>query len=370
MKPERVAFFLQSLAGGGAERMMLNLAREFTSRGIRTDIVLVREEGSYLPLVSSLVRIVDLQAKRTIYSMGPLISYLRREQPAALLSTFANMSFAALVARRLARVSTRVVIREPVYTSIECHKRVSPHSRIEDRLRPWVCRWADGIIAVSQGVARDMIENCGVPASRIHTISNPVLTPELVGLASEPIDHPWFAPGQPPVLLGAGRLTEQKDFPTLIHAFAKVRQQRSARLVILGEGEERSSLEHLCKRLGVQEDIDLPGFILNPYAFMARAAAFVLSSRFEGSPNVVVEAMACGCPVVATDCPSGPSEILEDGRFGMLVPTHDPNALTKAILGTLEAPLPAEVLKRRANDYTVESSADRYLGVLLGEESA
>jgi glycosyltransferase involved in cell wall biosynthesis len=120
----------------------------------------------------------------------------------------------------------------------------------------------------------------------------------------------------------------------------------------------------------VQEDIDLPGFILNPYAFMARAAAFVLSSHFEGSPNVVVEAMACGCPVVATNCPSGPSEILEDGRFGMLVPTHDPNALAKAILGTLEAPLPAEVLKRRANDYTVESSADRYLNVLLGEGSA
>jgi glycosyltransferase involved in cell wall biosynthesis len=370
MKTKSVAFFLQSLTGGGAERMMLNLAREFADRGIRSDIVLVREEGSYLPLVPSSVRLIDLQAKRTIRSIRPLTSYLQREQPLALLTNFVNMNVAALVARCLARVPTRVVIREPSYTSTEYYRRASPHSSFGDRLRPWICRWADGVIAVSQGVARDMIDNRGVPAARVHVINNPVLTPEVLSLRSEPIDHPWFAPGEPPVLLGAGRLTEQKNFPMLIHAFAIVRQQRPARLVILGEGEERSSLEHLCKRVGVQEDVDLPGFLLNPYAFMARAAAFVLSSHFEGSPNVVVEAMACGCPVVATNCPSGPSEILEDGRFGMLVPTHDPNALAKAILGTLEAPLPAEVLKRRANDYTVESSADRYLNVLLGEGSA
>jgi glycosyltransferase involved in cell wall biosynthesis len=367
MNTQTVAFFLQSLAGGGAQRMMLNLAREFANRGAKVDIVLVRKEGSYLPLVPSSVRLVDLQAKRTIRSIGPLTSYLKQERPTALLSTFVNMNVVALLARRLACVPTRVVVREPNYASIYRSKRLSPLLRLGDRLQPWVYRWADGVIAVSQGVAQDMIDNHGVSVEHMHVINNPVLIPELLGLASEPLDHPWFKAGESPVLLGVGSLTEQKDFPTLIHAFAKVRQQRPARLVILGEGPDRTSLGNLCRTLGVQEDVDLPGFFLNPYAFMGRAAAFVLSSRWEGSPNVVVEAMACGCPVIATDCPSGPSEILKGGRFGMLVPVGDSDSLAQAILATLETSLSAEVIQRRANDYKVETSAEQYLDILLGK---
>jgi glycosyltransferase involved in cell wall biosynthesis len=171
---------------------------------------------------------------------------------------------------------------------------------------------------------------------KIKVIYNPVITPELFARAEEPLDHPWFRPGEPPVVLGVGRLTQAKDFPTLIRAFALVRKERPARLMILGEGEERPKLEALVRELRLEEDVALPGFVDNPYKYMKRAAVFVLSSRWEGFGIVLVEAMALGTPVVATDCPSGPAEILENGKWGRLVPPGDPEALAKAILDTLE----------------------------------
>lgn len=367
MGSKKIAIFMPDLTGGGAERMMINLAHGLVDRGGEVDMVLIRKEGVYLSLVSSSVRIVDLGAGRTIRSITALAGYLRRERPAALLSTFVAGNVAALLARRLARVPARVVVREATTASLTHANREAPLMRLVDRLQPWVYRWADAIVAVSRGVADDMVHNIGVPAGRMQVIRNPVVTPELLSLASEPVDHPWFAPGQPPVILGVGRLTAPKDFPTLIRAFAKVRQRRPAKLVILGEGEDRPMLERLHADLGLQGDVDLPGFVLNPYAFVARASAFVLSSRREGSPNVLVEAMACGTPVVATDCPSGPAEILDEGQLGGLVPIRDPDALAEAIVQTLEAPLAAECLQRRASDFTVERSADQYLRVLLGD---
>lgn len=366
----KIALFMPDLSGGGAERMMVNLARGFVDRGAEVDMVLIRREGAYLSLVPASVRIVNLGAGRTIRSITALAGYLQRERPAALLSTFVNVNLAALLARRLARVPVRVVVRESNTASLKRAFHDRPLMRMTDRLQRWVYRWADGIVAVSQGVGDDMVHNIGVPADRMQVINNPVVTPELLGLASEPAGHPWFVPGEPPVILGVGRLTAQKDFPTLIRAFAKVRQQRPARLVILGEGEDRPVLERLHADLGLHGDVDLPGFAPNPYAFMARAGAFVLSSRWEGSPNVLVEAMACGTPVVATDCPSGPAEILDRGQFGGLVPVRDPDALAEAIVQTLEAPLAAECLQRRASDFTVERSADQYLRVLLGDSVA
>ena len=369
MGNKKIALFMPDLSGGGAERMMINLARGIEGQGAEVDMVLMRKEGPYLPLVPSSVRIVDLGARRTLSSIGPLATYLRRERPAALLSTFVNVNLAALLARRLARVPARVVVREDNYASITHANREALLMRLADRMQPWLYGWADAIIGVSQGVADDMVHNVGVPAERMHVINNPVVTPELHHLASKPVDHPFFSPGQPPVVLGVGRLSAQKDFPTLIRAFAVVRQQRPAKLVILGEGENRPMLERSCDDLGLEGDADLPGFVRNPYAFMARAAVFALSSRWEGSPNVLVEAMACGTPVVATDCPSGPMETLDGGRLGRLVPVGDADALAESIMQTLEMPVAADCLQRRADDFNVERSAEQYLRVLLGDDA-
>jgi glycosyltransferase involved in cell wall biosynthesis len=198
-------------------------------------------------------------------------------------------------------------------------------------------------------------------------VPNPVITNELFELAKTPLHHPWFKPKESPVILAAGRLTRQKDFPTLIQAFALVRPNFAARLIILGEGRDRTILQDLIVRLSLQDWIDLPGFVTNPYAYMKQADLFVLSSRWEGSPNVLTEAMALGLPVVATDCQSGPREILQEGRLGPLVPVGDSKALSQAMLRVLQDPLPAHQLEEGVKKYRDVISAQRYLDIMLGK---
>jgi glycosyltransferase involved in cell wall biosynthesis len=226
---------------------------------------------------------------------------------------------------------------------------------------------ADAVVAVSNGVAQDLKKNAGLSPSLLRVIPNPVITPELISKAQEPLDHPWFKEGAEPVLLGVGRLTRQKDFPTLLRAFALVRKNRSCHLMILGEGRNRAALKTISAGLGIRDDVAMPGFMENPYPYMNKAALFVLSSRWEGSPNVLTEALALGTPVVSTDCPSGPKEILDHGRFGPLVPMGEPDAMAHAILTTLDAPLEKSLLKSAVRAYTVEESSRKYLKVLLGE---
>lgn len=333
---ELVALFLPSLRGGGAERVMVNLARGFAERGLKVDLVLAKAEGPYLSEVPPTVRIVDLKAPRVLASLPGLVRYLCRERPAAMLSTLDHANIMALWAKRLSGSPTRVVVRVANTPSLSSGHGSTARARLTPLFLRLFYPWADGIVAVSQGVAADLSRITGIRRERITVIYNPVVTPELLERAKEPLAHPWFAPGQPPVILGVGRLTKQKDFPTLIRAFALVRRERPARLLILGEGEERSRLEALVKELGLEGDVALPGFVDNPYAYMSRAAVFVLSSAWEGLPNVLIQAMACGCPVVSTDCPSGPAEILENGKYGPLVPVGDVEHLFRAIVTIMD----------------------------------
>ena len=200
----------------------------------------------------------------------------------------------------------------------------------------------------------------------MQVILNPVVTPEIFNLAKVPVNHPWFRVGQPPVMLAVGRLTKQKDFITLIHAFALVRKQCPAKLVIIGEGEERQNLETKVMELGIQDDVDLPGFVENPYAYMAGATLFVLSSIYEGLPTVLIEAMALGLPIVSTDCPSGPSEILENGKYGTLVPIGDKTTMAHGILRTILKAKSQNVTPNIWSSYEVENVTESYLKVLLG----
>lgn len=332
---ERLAICVPTLGSGGAERVMLKLAQGCARRGFAVDLVLARAEGPLLAEVPTSVRLVDLKASRLITSLPALVHYLRREQPAALLSVL-HANIIALLARRLAGVPTRVVVSERNTLSQQARHYASD---LRWRLTPQLVRrfypWADGIVAVSKGVADDLVQVAGIPRERIRVIYNPIVTPELRAKAQAPLEHPWFGSGEPPVILAAGRLTAQKDYPTLIQAFARVRKTHAARLLILGKGEERFVLEALVRQLGLEQDVSLPGFILNPYPFMVQAALFVLSSRWEGLPGVLIEALYCGAPLVAADCPSGPREILAEGKYGLLVPVGDPIALSRAIEVTL-----------------------------------
>ncbi len=236
---------------------------------------------------------------------------------------------------------------------------------------------ADAIVTVSGGLADELAAYAGIERSRITTVFNPVVGPHLATRAREPVDHPWFAPDQPPVILGVGKIGPQKDFPNLIRAFARVRAVRPARLMILGpaRSEERyadhvQTVKALPAQLGIADDVGFPGWVDNPFAYMARAHLFVLSSAWEGFGNVLVEALACGCPAVSTDCPSGPAEILDKGRFGPLVPVGDDQALAAAILDVLDAPPSRDRQRARAALFTVENAIDHYLKLMFADEHA
>ncbi|MCE5274130.1 MAG: glycosyltransferase [Syntrophaceae bacterium] len=358
----RLAIFLPSLRGGGAERVMMNLANGFTGKGLSVDLVLVKAEGAYLKGVPDNVRVVDLDAGRVARSLPALVRYLRSERPGALLSAMNHANIIALWARSLAGTPTQVTISE--HNNLSASMRNVPSRRA--RFMPWLMRCfyplADSIVAVSKGVADDLASAIHMPRERITVIYNPVVTPELLQMAREPLDHPWFRPGEPPVILGAGRLTRQKDFSMLIRSFALVRKERPARLLILGEGGERRELEELAGTLGIAGDIDMPGFVDNPYKYMAGAALFALSSKWEGLSTVVIEAMACGTPVVSTDCPSGPREILMDGQYGSLVPVGNVEYFTRAVLKALEHPFKPSFawLDRFCPEYVMQ----KYLEVL------
>ncbi len=380
MDKPRLALYLPNLDGGGAERMMVNLACGFAARGYAVDLVLATAQGPFLSEVCSAVQVVDLGAKGVVSSLPSLIRYLRRAKPKALLVTLSHASVVALIARRLAFVQTRVVVREANMLRIydrdkpavpQTPSTLSVRTRFRVRVLRWSIRniypWADAFIGVSHGVAENIERFIGAPAEKVHTIYNPVVNDSLLeGAGLEP-DHPWFALGQPPVVLGAGRLEGQKDFATLIRAFALVRQERPAKLVILGEGKHRARLEALVTELGLEGEVSLPGFVSNPFAFMARADTFVLSSLHEGLPGVLIQAMACGCKDVSTDCPSGPREILQDGRLGSLTPVADVSALAKAITETLEQNPETQRQERgeRAADFSDTKVVPEYLKVLL-----
>jgi glycosyltransferase involved in cell wall biosynthesis len=343
--------------------VIVNLAQALVERGLRVDLVLATAQGVFLDQLPPEVRVVDLRAGRLVRSLLPLARYLRRTQPRILVSSMTHANLIALWAARLAGQRTRVMVTVHNTMSESTPDGPGLAGRLSLPLLRAFYPWADSIVAVSRGAADDLARTTGLPRERVEVIYNPVITPAILAQARRVPDHPWFAPGQPPVVLGVGRLTRQKDFPTLIRAFAEVRRSCPARLIVLGEGEDRSSLERLIAELGVGEDVALPGFRDDALAFMAASALFVLSSAWEGLPTVLIEALAAGTRVVSTDCPSGPREILQDGRLGALVPVGDASALARAMLDTLSAPgggAPSEALV----PFTRDAAVDNYLRVI------
>jgi glycosyltransferase involved in cell wall biosynthesis len=359
----KVACFIPDLSDGGAQRAVVKLVGGFTARqGLAVDLVLVNREGTHLRGVDARVRVVDLAAGRVVKAIGPLARYIKREQPAALISFLSHANVVAVAARALARADTRLALVEQNTVSA-VRSRLRRDGWLPALVRRAYPR-ADAVVGVSNGVTRDLVSRLGVPSEKVSVIPNPVVDDALLDAAAAPAGHPWFAENSARVFLAAGRLTPQKDFPTLLQAFRMLREKKAARLMILGEGEERARLEAMIDEMSLTDDVALSGFVENPYARMSRAAAFVLSSRWEGLPTVLIEALACGCPVIATDCPSGPREILNEGEYGALVPVGDPAAMCDAMAQALQARHDAGVLKERAARYSVERAVSQYLELL------
>lgn len=359
MRGMRLAVYLPDLAGGGAERLQVNLAPAFVAAGLEVTFVLDEAKGELLPAVPPEARIVPLNAHRTIAAVPRLVRYLRRERPDVLVSSLGHSNIAALWAAAMAGTGTPVVVTQHSVLSAETRRR-SLKYRVLPLLYRLFLGWADGVVAVSNGVAEDMAAATGFARDRITVIPNGVIAATFESEAAKPPPHPWLNDGGSPVLLGVGRLSHEKDFATLIAAFAEVTRRREARLVILGEGPLRAELRTLADAAGIGSLVDMPGYRRNPLPYMRHAAALVASSRYEGFGNTLAEALACGTPVVSTAC-LGPVEILANGRFGALTPVGDPDALAQAILDTLAVPPSPRTLRERGHEYTVQRACDRYL---------
>ncbi|KEZ78484.1 glycosyltransferase [Salinisphaera hydrothermalis] len=395
---ERIAFFVPSLTGGGVQRIALVLAGAFAREGHPVDLLVTRSGGDYADALppgvtlhvlkpggliaarrlahqcsglrwNTLLRPVmaPLRASRILRHIEPLAEYLRGHRPAALVAGMSYPNLVALWARTLSGVDTRVIVVE--------HNTLS--KTLERAGAKW--RWrhlpavlraaypcADHVLAVSHGVAHDVAATTGLSPACIETVYNPVVTPELYAQAAADVSDPWIDDDGPPLIVGVGRFAKAKRFDLLIEAFARVRRNRPARLLLLGDGRDRGELEAQIARLGLTQDVRMPGFARNPYAYLARAAVFVLSSDYEGLPTVLIEALACGATVVSTDCPSGPREILDDGRYGRLVPCGDVEALAEGILDAIATPADAGRQRQRADVFSLESSMQRYRQLCVG----
>jgi len=362
---ERIAILLPDLHAGGAERVNVNLANSFVARGLAVDIVVMRSLGELLNQLDPRVRVVGLGAARIRNSLRPLRGYLRQVQPDAMLANMWPLPVVALCARALARCRTKIIgVAHTTWSRSELFANPLTRAHLKLSMRLFYPH-LDGVVAVSDGAAADLCHISGLRRDRITTIYNPIVGSSFAGHAQTSVPAAW-SEGVHSKILAVGTLKPIKDYPTLLHALARLREAHDARLLILGEGEERSALESMVSSLGLGGSVFLPGFEMDPRPYYRAADLFVLSSTGEGFGNVVVEALEEGTPVVSTDCPSGPREILEDGKYGTLVPVGDVHALAKAMEDALAGEHDREALKRRAQDFTIEKAADAYLRLLMG----
>ena len=372
----RIAIFIPDCAGGGAEKVTVNLVNNLVKKGFYLDLVVLEAKGPFLNYLSKDVTLVNLSQSldnkyisklktwkflQYVFFVFALFRYLRTRNIRVLLTSLHLTSTISLIVKKYFFKKVKLII---------CiHNTFSMELKIDRTAKEWkssifvnfLLSTADSIVTVSQGVEDDLKLHNPSISHLVHTIYNPLISPHISRLVSESLSHPWIDKQDYRIILTVNRLYPVKDVTTLIKAFAKIiKLESSSRLIILGDGPEKPRLESLARQLEVYDFIDFVGFMPNPYSWMAKAHVFVLSSIHEGLPSVLIEAMACGTSVVSTDCPHGPREILQDGKLGSLVPVGDHEQLARAILDILHRPIPSNLLIERAKDFSIDSSVEAY----------
>ncbi|MEM6851891.1 MAG: glycosyltransferase [Pseudomonadota bacterium] len=367
---ERIAILLHAAQGGGAERAMITVANQLAETGRTVDLVLTRKQGPLLSEISGDVRLVDLGAGQVRKAFGALNRYVREARPDVMMSALPSTDMLALLGKAVFRWPLRLVIsvqNNPTAESVG-------ETRFLERRWPFFIRRlypsADQVIAISEGVAEEVSKIWGERRGAIPVINNPLDLERVDRMRAEAPEHPWLADQTIPTALAVGRLVPQKDYPTMLKAFAKVRATRQIRLAIAGQGPDQAVLEALCRELGIENDVAFMGFVSNPFAAMATASVFVLSSRWEGFANVVAEAVCCGASIVSTDCPAGPAEILEDGKWGVLTPVGDVDALAAGLERAFDADVDKAALRQRAEAFAKQTIAERYFDFLRPRKAA
>lgn len=376
-----VAILIYDLRASGVVRNALRIARQAAMAGMDVDVVVVQAQGDFRPFDHPRVRLVSLMPQApanrflgTLSAASRLRAYLQRHRPRVLFSAGNHIHPLAAMACFQLKDRPRLIMRA---SNDLTHARRSGWESAVSRLlaaslRPLLRAMfgmADRIVSVSDELARDLGRRLGLRHTEISVVPNGIDIHRVSQLSRQEVQHPWFAPGQPPVILGIGRLHRQKNFPLLLRAFALLRRQQPARLMILGAGAPQAlkELQDLAERLGVAKDVAFLGYMENPFAYLRRASLFVLSSSWEGMSNALLEAMACGCPVVATRCPTGTIEVLADGEFGPLVEIENDEALADAMRWRLGQPRQSSRLMARAQEYDLSRTLDAYTRLLLAE---
>lgn len=382
MKKNRIALFLPAIDAGGVARVMIHLSGGLIKEGFEVDLVVAKAPIESQKDLPEGVRLVELPETGVLKPITKLIGwmteadyfadslqrlpgfirYLRRTKPKALLSGSANI--VAILASKLSNMKGRVLVTVAVHQSVHFKNVFSGVKRIYPIIHNLFLYLADGIVVESEGIADDLVKSLHIPKEDIWVIYNPVVTKTLYAKMEEAVELPWLDGNEYPIIIGVGRLTKQKNFPTLLEAFNRVRQQRKAKLIILGDGPDRQALCDYIDHLGLSEDVAMLGYRSNPFAYMKQASVFVLSSKWEGFGNVVAEALAVGTPVVSTDCLSGPREILDNGEFGRLVPVGDARAMAAAIIETIDHPPERADLQARGRVFSLETALPQFLAAM------
>lgn len=366
---KKVAFYITTLAGGGVSGVVVNLLNQLTnSKEIEVLLVLNKKEGEFLKYLHSDIEIYELGTKRMRDSFFSLIKFLKKVKPNVLISGQSHVNTIALLANQMLGERTKVIITEHSNLQEGLKEMNNPTSTILLTLMKIFYPKADKVISVSRGVGETLLKYIKINKSKMEVIYNPVISDLIYERAEEPLNHKWFTPKETPVILTVARLEKQKDLENLIQAFAIVRNKVDSRLLIIGEGKERDNLEKLIKKLDLLDSVELYGFEENPYNFLKNADLFVLSSKAEGLANILVEALYLRCKIVSTDCPSGPAEVLKNGKFGRLVPPEDSLKLAEGIIdqlkeSTSEIPNNKE-LEEWLKEFEVNHVSERYLNLI------
>jgi glycosyltransferase involved in cell wall biosynthesis len=365
---KKIAFLLPTLGAGGAERTTIRLAGQLAREGQSIFLVVFTDRGDLKPEVDPAVVLVNLATQRARHSVKALAHWLRDARPEVVVATQSRTNLVAWFARSWSRTSCQLVLREV--------STVTQNLKALGWFRGLVLKWAmrliyprcDSIVAVSQGVADDMQAYIGRKLSDLSVIYDPVLDAHVNKQACEPVGKGWFSDSNIKVFLAVGRLTAAKNYHLLLDGFSQVvADHPAARLLILGEGELREVLERRIVELGLQELVSMPGFDPNPYKYMSRCHAYVMSSSWEGLPGALIQALALAPVVISTDCPSGPREVLGGGRFGQLVANGNQQALGEAMVATLDNVAKSErtaALENHLQQFTTVASLQCYRRLL------
>lgn len=358
----KIAVIMHDVRGGGAERMMLRLAGGFAEAGHDVDLVLIKKQGQYLSEIPLAVKVLDLNKRSVMAAIPTIARYVNENNPDIVLSALTHVNIATVISKFLWRKSPKLLLSERNQISIKASAAKGLRAVMTFKSVRYLYKYADWVVCVSEGVAADLAAFSGISAGKIITIYNPIPKDEIVRASQEAVNHKWFVPKLYPIVVGVGRLHIQKGFDALIKAHEIVQRTIPSKLIIMGEGEERGALQELIEERGLQNTVELSGYSSNPFAVMAKSDLFVLSSRWEGLPGSLLEALCCGVNVVSTDCPSGPSEILRGDMSTQLVPVDDVEALANAIVSTINGKKMnfAGVLDR----FSYQTAVDQYMRLM------